>query len=481
MGLFVDANTGSFTAPRDTNTHWNDSGYSRKDSQEFGVGTGFENGLYGFVFHCSCWSVLERVFHPKPVPMDNLYELCLSMPKPLQTSCINWGHDYGGLHYWEKRPYLPWDVIEEPTIYDMDDLQDPEPGDSEASREWAAKYGLPPSRQDDSDDDEWTEPTLRISTLISDPYHSDEIQRILQDPPKAPPERAFRYLLPHADGDLFPQLPQELRIAISKYLPTADFLNGRLALRGLWDIFDSQQFWATRFLGHKAERSWVFESYDLVGSTHDWRFLYKQTSDAFVSQSSSLRNRSRVWQLARRLRSILSLKPLTRLPPVENQAGDGEFEWSTAQADVCQPSPEEPHKAFVRGCRVLHRQRVQLKSPASNQKIGLSFVKVGEKSYLSGLRLSSRTGEDVQIGYQAFNERIVDLGCEELTGIKLAISPRGIQALQFVTNGNGDRARWYGQPEDVPQTNRLVLESPLTDLDIGLDVGSSWRELALSH
>lgn len=471
MGLFLHARTGSFFAPPDATIRWDDS---RKNLQEFGVATQFENGLYGFLFHDSCWCVLERAFHPEPVPLDRLYEVCLSMPKPLATSCINWGHDYGGLHYWQKKPYFPWDVVEEPGVYSMEDLKDSVSGDSEASRVWVERYGLPPPREEDSDDDsgddEWTDPTLRESTVISDPYHVNELHLILQEQPKPPPTRHVPYVLTNAKTDLFSQLPQELRAAIATHLPTTDFLNGRLALRGLGDIFDSQQFWSTRFLGHGAERSWLFESHNPSDFTRDWRFLYKHTSDAHLSQSGGIRNRKRVWALAMRLTTVLSLSPLDRLPPFRHATEGRNTEWTSAQADICNPPPGEPHKGFVRGCRILHRQRILLQSPERNGKIGLSFVQLGEHSYLSGLRLESGSGEVVQVGYRALTEQIFELGSRKLTGIRLAIGPRGIQCLQFVTDGGSDCSRWFGRPDDLPETNCLVSQAPIRSLGVVLDV-----------
>lgn len=478
MGIFIDTNrdTGSFFARPDANTRWNDSDPSVKGIQEFGVGTQFENGLYGFLFHERCWSVLERAFHPEPVPLGRLYEVCLSMPKPLATSCVNWGHDYGGLHYWQNKPYFPWDVIEEPGVYSMDDLEDSDPGDSEASREWAERYGLPPPREDDSDDDsgddEWTEPTLRESTVTSDPYDVC-IRMILQEQPHPPPMRHMPYFLKNATTDLFSRLPQELRAAIATYLPTPDFLNGRLALRGLGDIFDSHQFWATRFRGHGAERSWLFESYHPCAHTRDWRSLYKLTSDAHLSQSGGIRNRRRVWELALRLKTVLSLNPLERLPPFEDATASGNAEWITAQADICNPPLEEPHKAFVRGCRVLHRQRVLLQSQENRRNIGLSFVQIGEHSYLSGLRFESVNGGVLQVGYRAPTEQIFELDSKTLTGIRLAIGPRGIQCLQFVTDGSSDCSRWFGRSDDLPETNCLVSQVPISALEVGLDVSVS--------
>lgn len=483
VGLFVDTNTGSFIAPPDANSHWNDSAYARERGQEFGVGTQFENGRYGFVFHESCWCLLRRAFHPQPVPTDRLYELCLSMPKPLATSCINWTHKYGGLYYWVTKPYFPWDFVEDPGVYGMDDLEDSESSDSEAGREWVERYGLPPPREEDSDedqgdDDEWVEPTLRESTVTSDPYHVGEIDMILQETSKSPPSRSLPYLLSNTTLDRFSQLPQELRTAIASHLPTKDFLAGRLALCGLLDIFDSQQFWATRFIGHGAERSWLFESYQKPGYTQDWRYLYRQTSDTHLSHSGGIRNRIRIWELALRIKIILSLEPLTRLPPFNEGTESVNYKWTAAQADISNPPPDQPHESFVRGCRVLHRQRARLQSEWPHTNIALSFTQVGEDFYLSGLRLDFGNGDDVQIGYRALDEQTFDLGSKTLMGIRLAIGPRGIQGLQFITGARGHCSIWYGRQENLPETNSLVSWVPIVALEAGLDVSIPFTKLA---
>lgn len=228
--------------------------------------------------------------------------------------------------------------------------------------------------------------------MASDPYCLNEALVILQEQPRPPPMRPVSFSLLRATVDRFSQLPREPRSAVASYLPTADFLSGRLALRGLWDIFDNQQFWVTRFLGRGAERAWLFESHQPLGCGRDWRFLYRQTSDAQASHSGGIRNRRRVWELALRLQKVLSLKPLIKVTSFEDKTDDGDFEWIAAKADICYPSPEQPHKDFERGCRVLHRQPVRLISREYRTTIALSFTQVGEQSYLSGLRLDYGDG-----------------------------------------------------------------------------------------
>lgn len=169
---------------------------------------------------------------------------------------------------------------------------------------------------------------------------------------------------------------------------------------------------------------------------------------------------------------MLSPEPLARIPLFEEAIEAGKSEWIAAKADVCTPPPEQPHKTFVRGCRLLHRQRVRLQSPGSLKTIALSFIQVGEHSYLSGLRLESGNGEVVQVGYRASTEHTVELGSKTLTGIRLSIGPRGMRGVQFITNRSSDCSRWYGQVDDLPQTNRLVLQTPISAIEAGLDVSN---------
>lgn len=71
----------TFNAPRDSNARWDDAGYTSAQQQQFGVDYRSGNGCHGILFHDNCWCVLERAFRPKPVPLDRLYDLCLSMPE----------------------------------------------------------------------------------------------------------------------------------------------------------------------------------------------------------------------------------------------------------------------------------------------------------------------------------------------------------------------------------------------------------------
>lgn len=58
----------------------------------------------------SCWTLLEKVFHPATVPCARLYEVCQSIPRT--DIFLIWGHDYGGLVASDTVHYFPWDVAQ---------------------------------------------------------------------------------------------------------------------------------------------------------------------------------------------------------------------------------------------------------------------------------------------------------------------------------------------------------------------------------
>lgn len=385
-----------------------------------------------------------------------MQDLCLSMREVPQEYLMNWGHDYGGLFRHMNRPCCPWDAIEPPGRHEIESPYGP------GGRHYSVVY----------DGDEWRRPDLRTLALTSDPYNSDEIRMILQEQPQPPPERIVAHLSSSSTSDRFSRLPAEIRSEIASHLSTSDFLNGRLVLRGLWDIFDSQMFWATRF-SEPGERSWVFESTEPKDLSLDWRFLYKMTSDGRVAKSGGIQNRQRVWNLALRLKDTLSVRPLVPLPPVELVEPEIiRIGWIEAGGDKSCPNADRPHHNFNRGCTVRKRQSVLLEPPRILKSIALSFVKVAEDSYLSGLRFDFGDGHDLQIGYRAHTEQLFECGRGILTGFKLAISPRGLQGIQFVTDSSSC-SRWYGRPDKLPHTNRLVSPKPLAFLDFALDVSIS--------
>ena len=77
--------------------------------------------------------------------------------------------------------------------------------------------------------------------------------------------------------DVFLCLPLEIRTLIAGYLCTPDFLRLRLSSRAMALLFESQQFWRTRFLVH-GERGYLHFLTDRQESYQGWRLLYRGTN-----------------------------------------------------------------------------------------------------------------------------------------------------------------------------------------------------------
>jgi hypothetical protein len=127
-----------------------------------------------------------------------------------------------------------------------------------------------------------------------------------EDPQQSPAARAdvVQSVTAAAEGDCFAALPEELQLMIAVHLPTADFLNARLATRAFWRVFHEQQFWASRFKT-SGERSWLFEARSVRGK-RDWRRMYRTVHGPPASWSG-LQNRLRIWGLIQGVLDVLNL------------------------------------------------------------------------------------------------------------------------------------------------------------------------------
>lgn len=309
-------------------------------------------------------------------------------------------------------------------------------------------------------------PSLLLEVPSSDPYDIPDVHRLLADESQSPPVFTTHNTL--STGDTFAALPEEIRTAIARCLLTSDALSLRAASRSFWHIFYSQQFWKSRFTLLHPDRSWLFESLD-GNMTRDWRYLYRRTSN--LSSSPALQNRKRIWGLAMSIRDILNEQSLEN-PDDSDSAATGHTEEqdknvleSIEVAGLVHPRPA-PH-CFSEGCRITQRQRLSLSDPVKLSRIAFSLVRVGNTTYISGLRfVSSEISQ--QIGYRSPTEHTLALNsC--LTGWRIAVGPRGIQAIQCVFADKEAHSPWFGSLEDACITNRLA-DSDIKTIDFGLDV-----------
>ncbi|KAL2177347.1 uncharacterized protein P884DRAFT_277600 [Thermothelomyces heterothallicus CBS 202.75] len=176
-----------------------------------------ESVIRGFVFHDSCWRLLQEASRPAPFSLQRLLDICRSLPVLPHSHAPSWGHDYGGAAVVDKTYSFPW---EEEGRYDARDFSGPDP------------------------------------VFSADPYRVPGVDRLIAEDPQEPPPafthiaRPSRILL---GRDCFASLPAELCAAIAVLLPTADALRARLASWAFFPLFYSQQFWASTF---GARRIW---------------------------------------------------------------------------------------------------------------------------------------------------------------------------------------------------------------------------------
>ncbi len=396
------------------------------EEDAFGVARSFEtNGRRGIIFHDSCWSLLERALHPAPVPLAKLFEVCDSLPMAMEGGCLNWGHDYGGLHVVNSTEFFPWE----------DSLADAEfPSDMTTCAHSAC------------------------------PLAGSEVDSILGQPSQAPP--AFvppTGPTPLHGQDQFRALPIELCLAIAHYLPTSDVLNVRRASRAFWPTFHDQQFWASRF-GEASDRSWFFEVEGRKGHGKDWRWLYHRTAHARLGDG--LRNRKRIWGVIQHMVPLLGLQSI-RLPTPN--FGGNLPDWPHVSGIM----PNQQPRAWGRleGYR-CQRQRIAV--PEGVSQVSAWTVRLGVWEYLAGLSLATTAGEVLELGYCNLNGPSRSVRVAGLAGFNLAVGLGGIHALRCIDGQTLEQSAWLGCPDDAPRTLKLAVGGRVTGLEVCIDVRDLW-------
>ncbi|KAL5361544.1 hypothetical protein BJX96DRAFT_152163 [Aspergillus floccosus] len=378
---------------------------------------------------------------PDPVPIQRLYDICLSCPTK-ETGWLDWGHSYGGLMNRLPTEGYPWEDVH--------------------IAGYIRRYlGVTDSP---------------LSLLIGEPLDIPEIQTALVE---AQVKRADYAALPipPASGDTsdcFQRLPPEVLEVIRDLLPLSDVASARLASRSFTRLPFTQSFWASRFT-HAHERGYCLEAMDpqcsslAVQRTRDWRMLYELTA-VTPSSSQQLKNRKRIWSYLKDIVSLLLEQPL----PNENMTREldtsplvpGES-WRSVGGDfIARPANSFPRKLK---CRAIYAQTAPI--PNLVHSIGVSFQTLGDKQYVSGLRFTAPTGEQTDIGYiLPQKEKFYSFhhGPSVVTGFIVAAVPRGITALRTVTS-DGDISPWIGSANGLPQTTRLCTKTAIHTIKAHFD------------
>ncbi|VUC22360.1 unnamed protein product [Clonostachys rosea] len=214
-----------------------------------------------YIFHDSCWALLERSHAPLPVPLKDLYDTCRSTDFDSKNKIINWGHDY------------------------LRCLRTPNP-QNEGHNDLRSDTGSPFESQS----------SMNASEL-SDPLGSVEVDPWLVGDDLVRKFASSRGNYNTICTSLLGRLPSELQYKIVDCLPVQDVFSLGLGCRAFLPILYYEPFYKNQFsLG--GERAWFFEADEIrqaKGLT--WSQLFRLTSRRYLLYQRTMLNRSRVWKL----------------------------------------------------------------------------------------------------------------------------------------------------------------------------------------
>ncbi|KAK4203423.1 hypothetical protein QBC40DRAFT_24008 [Triangularia verruculosa] len=123
------------------------------------------------------------------------------------------------------------------------------------------------------------------------------------------------------------------------------------------------------------------------------------------------------------------------------------------------------------GCREFFHQRISI--PEDISKVSVSLVEAGTFSFISGISLSTSSGQTITLGHVDPNHGNEEENCTHLSppglkGFNIAVGLCGIHAIQCV--GSSEVAdEWLGSPTNAPITRRLGTGNGILALRCGFD------------
>ena len=372
-----------------------------------------EHGLHGFVLHNECWGLLNRAMSPRSVSLERLLRICKSLPFPLRFDGVSWGHEYGGLAFYDDEHYYPWE-----DRFKVD------------------------------------EAFLKIHTEVE----SDPMKVSWPSPLAQPQSHGSSSVLSHQTRDCFSCFPWEILELIAINLPTGDALRLRLASRSFLPIFDSQIFWASRF-HPAAERGFMFEAHE-QSEIPDWRGLWRATVNP---ADCGIRNRRRIWSIIQVVGRLLDLR---LCPTHQSQQPDDRSLDNAAMSVAAGLWHESGTRRFYEGCKVQGYQRITI--PSNLLQLAATVVNIAGATYISGIRFVGAADSEVSLGYITKRSE-VRVRVSRLSGFELAMGSRGLRALRGIVN-KGNRLPWLGDPTDTPITERLIEPESMSMIEAGYDV-----------
>lgn len=431
-----------------------------------------------FGFHNSCWRLLllrlghgqDDYFQNETAIAESVFYQLYCTPC-LEASSFQFGHDYEGAAQTHKsfgRPKavdLSSHFYADPcTIPSMDDLKATASDFCKApdGSLWKGRDGARPTTATVVSIDYHSEG----GSCASGPFGSNDDRHLLPFPDDTRGERCEK--LERPKHHFFDGLSPELKFEIFSYLSFDELLNMRLVCRNLALLATvdtlPQLYWRSRFLlGQEAD--FLFPRFT---DKWDWSQVFFWTRASLRARLLPLVNRKRIRQLLEPIAALVDLEAVfqngpygSAFHPVQSQGSyfqliDGESAGKPSQlmeiagsfsgqlASIGADSPLDE------GCCVLYH-RTQPFMPLRQhhrQRIGISTVQIGARSFISGINLFL-SGEcnvvDRPVGYHipAFEKWIEIPSSSHVKALCVAFCSEGLTGIKFIFT-NSDSSDWVG-------------------------------------
>ncbi|KAL4801251.1 hypothetical protein BDV18DRAFT_167591 [Aspergillus unguis] len=300
--------------------------------------------------------------------------------------------------------------------------------------------------------------------------------------------------------NILDRLSPELHFEIFSYLPCEQILRLRLVSRQLASIANPatlpQAYWRSRFLPGQ-EAGFLSLTMSNVNS-RNWDRLFLGTFSLLRKGSPSLVNRRRIWSLIEPIAALVELESfnLQNNPHgIQLSAAPNDGSWTfesrpdanqslRAISSLSALASTDTASPLVEGARVLHYRSqplnvLRLDDKNSAAQIGISTVRVGTRSFVSGLNmcptLQGTTCDENVIGYRVpFNEQWINiLRSDNLTAMNVAFCAEGLRGVQLVF-GQGPQYEGSTTSPLLPTQPSHAFE-PLINIDFGGQKGL-WLE-----
>lgn len=273
---------------------------------------------------------------------------------------------------------------------------------------------------------------------------------------------------PRPSAYLLDKLSAELSSEILSYLSFAELLNLRLVCRGLALLAStnalSQSYWRSRFcIGQEAD--FLFLS---LTETRNWARLFMGTSISLKNKSLHLINRKRIRKLLEPFAALWDLEDVLRSGPDGSifhpaQEKDEHSQYIDSMSSKILVSRLQIGLSFSgqlpalhtdgpieEGCRALYHRAQSLMPPhqPTDRRIAISTIKVGTRSFISGINLYPATDNDSSscaIGYRIpASEKWVEIPpFSGLRAIRVAFRAEGLTGVKFVFE-DSESFDWVG-------------------------------------